>query len=1113
MEIKINGIKYTINERMTIMKAAKEYAGITIPSLCYEERLGHITSCFLCCVEVEGKKNLIPACSSFITDGMSILTDSETVIKSRKTCLALLLSEHYGNCFSPCSLACPAGVDVQNYLKLAKEKKFAEAAAIIRENNPLPAICGRICVKFCEDKCRRALLDASISINAIKRSSVEKNSENVLNNCSKTLPKKGTAAVIGAGPAGLSFAWFSAKEGYDVTVFDAMEKPGGMLRYGIPSYRLPRTILNEEIAEIERLGVKFKTNTRIGKDISFDEIKKSFDKIFIGTGAWTPSPIGMENEKSKGVIDVVKFLIEVENKKITELSGTVIVIGGGNSAIDASRTALRLGAENVIIAYRRNREEMPAHIEEIEDAEKEGAQLLFLAAPKKVIVNEQGEATALEFLKTEIIASEAGKRTNVKIKPDSEFTIPANLIITATGQKCDLTFLNDYPDLIVNGKIKVNPINMATNLDGVYAGGDAVTGPATAIEAIAAGKTAVLGKSERYAACSSANLSQIELETTPKQDKRQQIKDFPVHLKGNFEETELTLGEAETVSEAGRCLQCGCQDEDTCQLKEYAVKYKVETTNEKSIIPQGSVLQKTKFIKFDSSKCILCQKCIRTCERASGLTIPGLFNRGSETKIAFEGGKALSESSCSSCGNCIDSCPTGALSDIDKTVSYYNKQATCVLCEGLCKVNLRYGPYGVYATSTRDKQTGKGDYLCEYGRYALKYLFDANRPLMNGKEVDFKKAVTAIGTIIDSTVLKYGRDSIGFFLSPTLTNEEIFTCVKLAKAIIGTDMVSSLSFLNPHGNIERNTLVKIHSTADIDNIEKSDLIFLVSGNTERTCYKAACSIREAVINGSRLVTIGKKEKTLDRFAAAHLDYDLPVNVINGLLQDEETARLFKERKTKITAICTSDSLDLAPALLRLLEKYDSVSGEGKGLLILGTGANSAGLIRLGAHPGFLPGSFEYSDKEAIRLYKTHWHLEEIPTPASADKIKTGIFVGEQPEKEQPKNLNNIIVISPQIEMNNANVYLPYALSSGTFTLSSGNKKISLNEADKEKTLIYALEKIASAINISKVKTTLLKDEFQNNIIRSDSILYIGFEFRNSKDFNPAAIKHNYRKDN
>ena len=461
---------------------------------------------------------------------------------------------------NPCSYACPSHIDVPRYVRLCGEGKFTEALAVIREKVPFPGALGRVCIHPCEQACRREMINEPISIKSLKLAAAERG-EPDWKQYAKKLPATGQkVAVVGAGPAGLTAGYYLAKQGHTVTVFEALPVAGGMMKVGIPDYRLPPEKLEAEINDIRAVGVDIKLNTRIE---SLDELlKKGYNAVFVAPGAHKGLKLGMKGEENKGVIDGATFLREAKLGKAS-VGEKVAIVGGGNVAIDAARTAVRLGAKKVCIVYRRTRAEMPASPEEVEGALEEGIEIMFLAAPVKI--DPDGGKLKMTCVKMELGEPDAsGRRRPVPIK-GSEFPTEYDTVVAAIGQMPDIpTGFNLKVDR--GNIIKANPDTLATNVPGVWAGGDAVSGPASVIEAIAAGRKAA-SEIDRYLGGS----GDIEEILEPKRQynpcvgkeegyyHRERAKMpalAPEQRVKSFVEVELGFAEPAALKEGRRCLQC-----------------------------------------------------------------------------------------------------------------------------------------------------------------------------------------------------------------------------------------------------------------------------------------------------------------------------------------------------------------------------------------------------------------------------------------------------------------------------------------------------------------------------------------------------------------------------
>ncbi|MEK7817439.1 MAG: FAD-dependent oxidoreductase, partial [Actinomycetota bacterium] len=386
VNLTINGNEVRAESGQTILEAAAE-AGIEIPTMCHDKRIEPIGSCRMCVVEVTAEDDLMASCSTPVADGMAVRTDTEELRAVRRLILELIFSDHDAYCLPPCQYECPAHLDIPGYVKAVEEGDSAKCIRIIKDRLPLPRVLGRVCPRPCEDVCRRGDNDEPVAICDIKRFAGDEASGEETLPFPKGEPTGKKVAVIGAGPAGLTNAYYLALKGHSVTVFESLPEAGGMLRYGIPPYRLPPEVLDEELEELWSLGVELKTNVTAGEDFTLNSLleKEGFDTVFLGIGAHDSRPLNIEGDELKGVTSVVDFLRCVVLGKPAEMGEKVAVIGGGFSAMDAARASLRLGAKEVTVIYRRTRHEMPAHEHEINSSAEEGVRLLELAAPVKVL--------------------------------------------------------------------------------------------------------------------------------------------------------------------------------------------------------------------------------------------------------------------------------------------------------------------------------------------------------------------------------------------------------------------------------------------------------------------------------------------------------------------------------------------------------------------------------------------------------------------------------------------------------------------------------------------------------------------------------------------------------
>ncbi len=528
---------------------------------------------------------------------------------------------------SPCQMACPAGIDVPTYLALIAQGKDAEAIEVIRRDNPLPWVCGLICTRPCEMMCVRARIDTPVSIKFLKAFAAERAmSDRAYKNPSPRPANGKKVCVVGAGPGGLSCAYYLALMGYKVRIIEDLPIPGGMLMVGIPRYRLPREVIDREVAMIEALGVEISYNTRFGTDVTKDDLEKDgYEAFFLAIGAHKAWDLGIQGEKDfPKVIEAVTFLKDVALGEHHAPGRRVVVIGGGNVAIDAARTSLRLGAEAVTIAYRRSRNQMPADVEEVEQAEEEGIEFSFLTIPKS-IEGQGDEITALSCVKAELKKKKGSDRLAPVPIEGQDFTIPADAVISAIGQYVDDDGMDAFDGVnwTRRGTIEVNHASMETAQPGVFAAGDAVSGPATVIEAIGGGKRAAEAIDRYLKGIPQPRMPKIPvryntepvIEMSASRKMTLKYPEMPMlnmdRRRTTFQQVELGYDEASVRAEASRCLRCDiCRRCGEC----------VDICRDK----MGINALKLGYLEFDhnsptdfrvtAENCITCGACAANCE-------------------------------------------------------------------------------------------------------------------------------------------------------------------------------------------------------------------------------------------------------------------------------------------------------------------------------------------------------------------------------------------------------------------------------------------------------------------------------------------------------------------
>jgi formate dehydrogenase major subunit len=415
--------------------AAAQWLGIRIPTMCHVPGIEPAASCFVCAVQIEGRRTLSPACAMPVAEGMAVTTNSDDVRTARKMALELLLSDHAGECVAPCAARCPAALDIPGFVYGMATGDHRRATEVIAERLALPGSLGRICPRLCEEGCRRCDLDQGLAIGALHRYAADLDTAAVAPYAPPCAPASGkSVAIVGAGPAGLAAAWYLLRRGHACTLFDAHPLPGGMLRYGIPAYRLPKDALDAEIGAIEKLGAKFQMGTRWGTDFTLGELRKQHDAVFLAIGAQRAQSLRCWGEEH--ALAGIEFLEHVANGNPPAIGRDVVVLGGGNTAMDCARSAVRLGAR-VRVLYRRGRQEMPCAMDEVEAAEAEGVHIDFLVSGTGLRACPPGLSLACQRMKLgEPDAS--GRRTPVALE-GSDFTVECSTVIAAIGQSVDRT--------------------------------------------------------------------------------------------------------------------------------------------------------------------------------------------------------------------------------------------------------------------------------------------------------------------------------------------------------------------------------------------------------------------------------------------------------------------------------------------------------------------------------------------------------------------------------------------------------------------------------------------------------------------------------------------------
>lgn len=901
IKIKINDKEIKTESGQTILDVATAN-GIDIPTLCHDEELKPFGSCWVCAVKVKDRSGFVTSCGTEIMDGMEIITNSEEVINARKMALELLLSDHYADCEAPCKMACPDHVDVQSYVSLIANGEYQEATKVIKENLPMPLSIGRVCPAFCEEECRRDIVDEPIAIRQLKRHAADFD----LNLDWSYIPEKKKnknkkVAIVGAGPSGLTCGYYLSNEGYKVKVFESAPKAGGWLRYGIPEYRLPKEILDKEIDLMCKNGMKIKYNIEIGQDISLSKLNKDYDAVYLAIGAQNAVPMRVKNNDLKGCYLGVDFLKDVVLGKKPKISKKVAVVGGGNTAIDCARTAKRLGAE-VTIIYRRTRKEMPAESYEVDAAEEEGIKFHFLTNPVENI-EKSGKLSKIKLEKMKLGKPDASGRRR-PLPTGKFFQEKYGTVIAAISQKPNVEFLAEKENKI-SGKelpltrwntIKADEETQYTGIKNIFGGGDFRRGPATAIEAIADGRKAarsidrvlqkkpIMDIKTLFNSTKEEKLDDVDSKEYEQYEEKDRI-NMPeldaVKRAENFKEVEIGYSDSSAIEEAKRCLECGCQVNESCKLRDYSTEYEIEPNIYKGDKNKHPIDESHPFILRDANKCISCGRCVRICSEIQGPGVLGYIYRGFTSYVAPEFGESLTETTCESCGKCIEVCPVGALTPKNMNFKLNPHSTTkivqnCGLCGMGCEIEVNTIADNILVINPSADESFNKRNLCFDGKFGWQ-IFDQKERITQPYQKDIDRWEEFEDTEDVIELIKNSNETSNtkkIYISSSSTLEEMLVMKQVASNI-GAELCSLSHESSFVDKIENTTLMN----KTYKDIKKADT-YVIVGKISQTLKTM---IRAQQRKGKKMFIITDDHAEFNRYADELFENEAIVHVLDRLL--------------------------------------------------------------------------------------------------------------------------------------------------------------------------------------------------------------------------------------
>ncbi len=728
IRIEVDGRVVEGFEGQTILEVCRDN-GIEIPTLCYEPKLPGFGACRMCVVDVEGEEHPPISCSRSCEDGMKVQTQTEEIRRLRRTNLELIFSDHNAYCLPPCQNKCPSHIDIPGFLKANAEGNFRESTRIFKRTIPFPSVLGRVCPAPCEEHCRRDEVDEAIAIRDSHRYAGDMVIKAMLDEGQDPpLPFEMQAktgrrvAVIGSGPTGMATAFYLLMNGHEVTVFERDPAAGGMLRYGIPQYRLPKVeVLEAEYESVTRLGGKIVCNQGLGRDFTLDDLQfQGFDSVVIAIGCYATNTLGVPGEDAAEVLDGLEYLrtatlgLPYPGHK----GKRVVVVGGGFTSMDCSRTSIRQGASEVTLVYRRDMKDMPA-ANEVHEAIEEGVTAIFQAGPTRVLTDAKGNVTGIEFIRMKPGEPDASGRRRPEPAPGTEFTIPCDRVLLAIGQGPELDWIGPGsagPKATKNRRLQADAVTFETGRPGVFATGDVRVGASTVVQAIAEGRRAAYAVDAYLRGNDLAQIRTRQTLAEPEpiflsivpftaevKEPRYRLKALEAEVRNkSYVEYEIPYSREEVVAESSRCLQCTCEAIGFCDLRRLGIEYETTLPTLEPDFHQGAGYRSVTenrftginhdyirddshaFILREPSRCIDCGRCANVCAEVVGAACYDFMRIGFDTLVTTPLDMSLNDTPCVSCGRCAETCPTGALMPKPRVLEKYEvDESRCILC-GIC---------------------------------------------------------------------------------------------------------------------------------------------------------------------------------------------------------------------------------------------------------------------------------------------------------------------------------------------------------------------------------------------------------------------------------------------